>query len=143
VELEPHLDRMEDFLARAERALDHAQAGTLPDFLDDPAECRRCQWYGHTCLPPLSAVGAAVLTDPELEAALVRREALKASASEFETLDKTVKAQLRGVESGIAGPFHIVGKWAKTSRVEVPPDLKKQFTVTNPRGQFRLEITRL
>jgi hypothetical protein len=33
VELEPHLDRMEDFLARAERALDHREAGTLPDFL--------------------------------------------------------------------------------------------------------------
>jgi hypothetical protein len=143
VELEPHLDRMEDFLAKAERAIDHAEASTLPDYLDDAAECRRCTWYGHTCTPPLLTVGATVLSDPELEAALVRRDALKPAADEFSALDKDVKAQLRGVESGIAGPFQIIGKWMKTSRVEVPEALKKQYTVTDPRGQFRLEITRL
>ncbi|HJS76751.1 MAG TPA: hypothetical protein VJ778_05035, partial [Burkholderiales bacterium] len=65
VELEPHLDHMEEFLAKAERVLDHVQGGTLPDFLDDdPSECRRCPWYGHTCNPPLSATAAAILTDP-------------------------------------------------------------------------------
>lgn len=143
VELDQNLDRMEEFLARAERALDHAEAGTLPDYLDDPAECRRCPWYGGTCNPPLSAIGAQLLGDPELEAALDRRETLKAAADEFDALDKDIKAQLRGVESGIAGAFHIVGRWMKTSRVELPPDLKKQYTVSNPKGQFRLEITRL
>src|SRR5262245_30999546 len=61
VELEANLDRMEQFLVKAEHALDHVQAGTLPDFLDDPTECRRCPWYGHTCNPPLSAIGAQLL----------------------------------------------------------------------------------
>lgn len=143
VELDANLDRMEEFLSRAERVLDHRHAGTFPDFLDDAAECRRCPWYGHTCNPPLNAVGAQVLADPELEAALERREQLKAAAEEFSHLDKDIKARLRGVESGIAGAFQIIGKWGKQSRVELPENLKKQYTITDPKGQFRLEITRL
>jgi len=144
VELEPHLDRMEMFLQKAERVLDHIGAQTLPDFLpDDPQECRRCAWYGHTCNPPLSANAAQVLTDPELEAALERREQLKGAAAEYLDLDKQVKAQLRGVESGIAGAFQIRGYWGKQSSVVLPDALKKQYTVTNPKGRFTLEITRL
>jgi hypothetical protein len=143
VELDAHLDRMEEFLTRAERVLDHRHAGTLPEYVDDAHECRRCPWYGHTCNPPLSAVGAQVLTDPDLEAALERREALKAAADEFDDIDKHVKKQLRGVESGIAGAFQIVGKWGKQSKLDLPADLKKQYTVTDPKGRFTLEITRL
>jgi hypothetical protein len=144
VELEPNLDRMEDFLTRAERVLDHVQAGTLPDFLaDDPDECRRCPWFGHTCNPPLSSPAARVFTDPELEAMLERREAIKALGYEFLDLDKQIKTQLRGVESGIAGHFQLRGHWGKQSRLELPEPLKKQYTVTDPKGRFTLEITRL
>lgn len=144
VELDQHLDHMEDFLARAERAIDHVEASTLPDFLQgDAAECKRCAWYGHTCNPPLAAAGAVVLTDPDLQAALARRDELEAGAKEFEKLDKRIKEQLRGVEEGIAGPFVINGRWQKMSRVVLPEDLKKKYTETNPRGQFRIEIVRL
>jgi len=143
VELEANLDRMEAFLVKAERALDHVQAGTLPDFLDDPSECRRCPWYGHTCNPPLSATGVELLTDPELEAALERREQLKAAGEEFNHLDRDLKSRLRGIESGLAGCFQISGRWGKQSRLELPADLKKQYTVTDPKGRFTLEITRL
>jgi hypothetical protein len=144
VELEPNLDRVEEFLAKAERVLDHLAAGTLPDYLpDDPAECRRCPFFGSTCNPPLSAIGATVLSDPELEAALERREQLKAAAHEFTDLDKEIKQRLRGVEIGVAGPFQILGRWGKTSHLELPTDLKQQYTVTNPKGKFTLEITRL
>lgn len=144
VELDRNLDRVEEFLTKAERVVDHVEAGTLPDFLDDdPAECRRCAWYGHTCNPPLTANAATLLTDPELEAALERREALKAAADEYVGLDKDIKAKLRGVEMGIAGKFQIVGRWQKQSRLELPADVKKQFTVTDPKGRFVLDITRL
>lgn len=143
VELDPHLDRMEAFLAKAERVLDHVQAGTLPPFLDDPAECRRCVWYGSTCNPPLSAVGAQILADPELEALLERREQLQAAGKEYWAVDSEVKKRLRGVEMGIAGPFEIRGRWSAYTGVELPPDLKKQYTVTKEKGRFTLEITRL
>ena len=77
VELDQHLDRMEDFLSRAERAIDFVEAQELPPFLEgDPSECKRCSWYGHTCNPPLAAAGAVVRPDPELEAAHERRAEL-------------------------------------------------------------------
>jgi hypothetical protein len=143
VVLDENLDRMEEFLAKSERVLDHVQAQTLPDFIDDAAECRRCAFMGAVCNPPLSAAGAMLLNDPELEAQLERREALKAAGEEFNHLDTQIKKWLRGVESGIAGKFSITGKWSKSSRVELPADLKKQYTVTNPKGKFTLEIARL
>jgi hypothetical protein len=143
VELDPHLDRMEEFLATAERVLDHLDAGTLPAYLDDAAECRRCPWYGHTCNPPLRADAAVILADPELEAALERREALKAAASEYLDLDRQVKQQLRGVEQGVIGHFMVAGRWGKSSRLELPDDLKRQYTRIDPRGRFSLEIARL
>jgi hypothetical protein len=84
-----------------------------------------------------------VLTDPELEKALERREALRAAGREYLDLDADIKRRLRGVESGVIGHFQIVGKWSKSSRVELPPDLKRQYTVTDPHGRFTLEVTRL
>lgn len=144
VELDPHLDRMEDFLTRAEHALDHRAAGTLPDFLvGDAAECQRCPFYGGHCNPPLSHPGTQVLTDPELEALLERREAVRAAGQEYDRLDREVKARLRGVESGVAGAFAIQGKYGKQSRLELPEAIRRQHTIVDPRGRFTLEITKV
>lgn len=144
VELEPNLDRMEAFLVRAEGVLDHVQAGTLPDYHDDAAECRRCPFYGAVCNPPLGATAPTVITDPELEVALERRERFKAAAHEYDQADRIVKEQLRGIEHAIIGPFHVRGKWGKQSKLEgLPPDLTKQYTVTNPKGRFTLDIVKL
>lgn len=144
VELEPHLDRVEDFLTRAERALDHREAGTLPDFLaGDRAECQRCPFFGAVCNPPTSADVATVLTDPELEATLERWHALEAAGDEFNHLDAQLKKQLRGVERGVAGKFAITGTWSKSSRVVLPPDLKSKYTVSDPKGRFTLQIEKL
>jgi hypothetical protein len=144
VELEAHLDRVEDFLTKAERVIDHVQAGTLPDYLpDDPSECKRCPWFGGVCNPPLSATGAVVLTDPELEAQLTRREEIKSIGKEFLDVDRAVKDKLRGVVNGIVGPFSITGKWSKQSTLELPADLKKQYTRTIAQGRFSLQIEKL
>jgi hypothetical protein len=110
VELEPNLDRVEDFLARAETALDHLEAGTLPGFYRDPEECRRCPMFGAICNPPLEYQAAQVLSDPELEADLNRREELLPGFREFESLDKSVKQKLRSIKTGLAGQFLIEGK---------------------------------
>jgi|SRR5436190_4946053 len=142
VELDQHLDRLEDFLARAERALDHRDAGTLPDYVEDPAECQRCGFYGSTCNPPLIHEGAAILNDPELEANLDRREELKPVAKEYDRLDDQIKQQLRGVTEGVAGKFIIKGKWSNQAKLTMPSDVKAQYTVIDPKGRFTLEITK-
>lgn len=143
VDLESHLDRMEDFLFRAERACDHAAAGTLPEYLvGDAVECRRCPFYGSVCNPPLAHPGVTVLTDPDLEALLEARETVREEGQEYDRLDKAVKARLRGIESGVIGHFNITGTWGKTSRVELPADVRKRYTTTDPQGRFTIEITR-
>jgi len=134
--------RMEGFLAKAERAVEHAKAGTLPDYIDDPSECKRCPFYGHVCQPPLQAKGA-VLTDPELEAALEEWWALRESGKRYRDLDEQVKKQLRGVESGVAGHFSITGKWGTQAKLTLPPEIRKQFTIADPKGRFTLEVERL
>ena len=143
VELNAHLDRMEDFLSRAERVLDHVAAGTLPDYSTDATECKRCPFYGGGCNPPIAGAVAQVLTDPALEADLERWHALKPAGKEFAGLDADIKKRLRGIEAGIAGAFSITGTWGKSSRVELPAAIKKQFTISDDHGRFTLEIERL
>jgi hypothetical protein len=143
VELNAHLDRMEDFLSRAERVIDHVGAGTLPDYYEDATECKRCPFYGGGCNPPLVGNVAQVLTDPALEADLERWHALKPAGKEFAGLDADLKKRLRGIEAGIAGAFSISGKWGKATRLELPPAIKKQFTISDDHGRFTLEIERL
>lgn len=142
--LEEHLDRMEEFLSKAERVIDHALAGTLPPFLqNDPNECKRCPFFGGVCQPDLSAKDVTVITDPELEADLQRWHELRPAGKEFNALDTTIKKRLRGIENAIAGAFSIVGKWGRYARVDVPADVKKQYTVIDPKGRFSLEIEKL
>jgi hypothetical protein len=134
---------MEAFLARAERVVDHALAGTLPPFIDDPSECRRCPFMGATCQPNLSAQEIRVLTDPELEAELHRWHELKPAGKEWADLDGRIKKRLRGVMHAIAGPFTISGRWGKSSRTDLPAAIKKQYTVTDDQGRFFLEVEKL
>jgi hypothetical protein len=140
VDLDANLDYIETFLARAEAVLDHVEAGTLPDYHDDPDECARCSFLG-TCNPPLVATSVLqVLDDPELEVALERREELRKPGKAFAELDAEIKQRLRGVTHAVIGQFEIRGAWGRQSRVELPENLKKQYTRVDPQGRFTLEI---
>jgi len=144
VELDQNLDRMEAFLSKAERVLDHVLAGTLPDYLDDPAECVRCPWYGAVCNPPLPAPDAVrLLVDPELEAGIERWHDGRAAGKAWNDLDEEIKGRLRGIESGVIGSFVIKGRWSKSTRVELPEHLRKQYSVTNARGRFTLDVQKV
>lgn len=143
VELEPYLAAMEAFLRDAETAVNHIEVGTLPDFINDVSECRTCPAFGAACNPPTSYAGARVLTDPEFIRILERRHELEAAADEFDHLDKEAKKILRGVESAIAGPFVVSGKWGKSTTYEMPEDVKKQYAKVDPKGKFTVEITKV
>jgi hypothetical protein len=143
VVLDHYLDQMEEFLSKAERVVTHALAGTLPDHHTDAAECRRCPFYGSPCQPDLDALHVNVLTDPEFEAELERWYALKDTGKEWASLDASIKRQLRGVENAIAGPFSIIGRWQKSTKVDLPADIKRQYSVTDPKGRFVLDIEKL
>jgi hypothetical protein len=143
VELEANLDRLERFLQKAETALDHVEAGTLPGFTTEAEECKYCPYMGRTCNPPITHQAADLIIDDELIQKLERREALSEAADEYDALDKSVKEQLRGVDVAIAGPYLLEGHWSKTTKYEIPENIKKQYAVTDLKGKFSLKIVRV
>ena len=143
-----NLDLADKFLDMAERALDHKEAGTYPDYLSDPVECKRCDLLGDICNPPLNwGEGIQIITDESLEQDLEsRQEILDRSEEDLKTLgrlDKKVKKRLRGVEQGLCGPFSIQGKWGQKTSYDLPDEIKKLHKVVNPKGSFTITIERI
>lgn len=156
VTLYDNLDLIESFLSKAERAIDHKEAGTLPDFTTDPDECKYCSFFGSTCNPPLSyGAGAQIITDEET---IQKTERLKeietkvigAGLEEYETLEKWSKKRFRGVGQAIVGSCMVSGKWQRMTRHDVPEEAQKRidaemetYARVDPKGKFFLTITKV
>ena len=151
VYLEEHLDLVEEFLVRAERALDHKESGTLPDYIDDYSECKRCNFLGVACDPPIaSGEGTQIFIDPEEEQKLLRMVELEETAEEYLAIEKWAKGRYRGVEIGIAGSALIQGKWQPNTTYPVSAETKEQirklqepFKKVDPKGKFFLSVTKI
>lgn len=163
VELYPNLDKVENFLQKAERAMNHKEAGTLPDFINDKEECKFCPHFGRNCNPPIDmGPGAKVFTDPDVIEKAERlidleRKLTDEEWTEYNRLDKWSKEQFRGVETGIVGGLLISGKWRKKKELKVPEDKQAEFnkktiayeaevakyTVNNDKGGFQVSLTRV
>lgn len=163
VELYEHIDRMERFLRKAERAMDHKEAGTLPDFTTDAEECKVCDFFGSVCNPPVkTGAGAAIITDPETVTSVERFVELRAKLQEmgleeYEALEAWTKKEFRGITMGLAGGVLIQGKWIKGKKLEAPADViagfeerskllkedMKKFQVEDKESKFKLELTKV
>lgn len=163
VELYPNLDRVEKFLVKSEQAMDHKEAGTLPDYTAEKEECKFCPHFGRNCNPPMDfGAGAQVFTDPEVITKAERFNELERKMtdeewSEFNRLDKWKSQQFRGVETGVAGGLLITGKWKKGKEVTIPEadqadvNLKtiefqqfmEKYTTENPKKQFSVNLIRV
>lgn len=140
----------QEYYKVAAEAMNYKAAGTLPDFIDDPIECKHCDYYGSFCNPPTMTDPAVILSDEELQADLDRYLEIREVGEEFEALEKTVKARLMGVETGICGSALVTGKWSNFTRYDIPElvkgqidELKKPYAVKDPKGAFRLKIERI
>lgn len=99
----------EQLLKKAERVALHVRNDTLPD-RHLSKECQRCQFLP-VCNPPLDyGQGVVMLDNGELEALVRRRIELDQAASEWESLDKEIKAALPKAE----GEF-LIGEYVITS----------------------------
>lgn len=163
VELYPNLDKMEKFLEKAETAMGHKDAGTLPDYTTEKEECKFCPHFGRNCNPPMTfGAGAQVFTDPEVVQKAERLLELEGKLSdeewsEYAKLDKWKGVQFRGVETGIVGGLLIIGKWKKKKELIVPEDKQAEFnaakiafdqvvatyTVEKSEGQFSVKLVKV
>ncbi len=136
VELEKHLDKAEDFLARAEEAMEIRDS--LPEqifsitppeinlpYHDDRSWCRRCNHYQRSCFPPDDQKLGAQILDESIEQMLDRRQELKEAHDECKEIDEDLKEKLRGVETGIVGRWLVTGKW--TSGKKIPKAIRDEY----------------
>lgn len=105
----------EKLIQRAERVKLHVANGTLPD-RHLSKECQRCQFLS-VCSPNIDyGDGVLILSDPELEALVKRREELAEAASEFKAVDKALKSSLPEREGEILIGDFVLTRTAQTRK---------------------------
>ncbi len=88
----------------------HVAEDTLPDCIPwDEQICGDCG-YAHICLPEPKRDALEIKTDPELEAKVRKWFELKPYKSEYESLDKEIKSQLKSQDKIVIGDYFITGK---------------------------------
>jgi hypothetical protein len=150
VNLEEHLEPMEAFLADATVCVDHIEAGTLPDFIQDAAECQRCPMLGSYCQPPSFSTGATIVVDEETIRNVDRWHETREAGEEHEELDKWMKKRFRGIDMALVGNSLLEGHWQRAKKYDVPPEdqqiidgILAKHVRTEPHGKFFLKVTRL
>lgn len=104
----------------------YRESQTLPPPTSDVAQCAHCDFYRRTCQPDIVEQGAAMLADPELEAAVARWFELRPAHREYEGVDRRVKSALRlalpqqPIAMGIVGGYAVTIK-DKPVRAETQP----------------------
>jgi len=109
--LADHVEYVQSLLDKALAINEHVKADTLPDFTTNSDLCKRCDFFGAVCNPPMEGSGEIVV-DPELEEQLTRWYELRELKSEYDALDKNIKGQIKGREM-ILGSFRLSGKWVE------------------------------
>jgi len=112
---------------------EHVAAGTYPDRIQDRSVCKWCD-FRHICLPDEVSAGINITEDPELLDLLERREAVSASASEYEKLDKQIKDHyFNGKSEGdylVGGKYQVKVSLKPRKTANVPDEIKKQYEET-------------
>ena len=116
IRLEEHLDKAEDFMQAAERAVDCKLEGKpLPDFSENPEDCQRCEHRGKSCAPPwFSGEGPFVSKSPELIelVSIVGDEDKAEAAKRYGKARRRILDMTRGKDLVIIGDRTITGRKA-------------------------------
>ncbi len=114
-------------LQKLERVNIHVANKTLPDPIEyDENVCSECG-YVHICTPDRIGKEVEIIDNEELEGLLKRYEELKPSTKEYDEVDKRISEIVNGREKLLVGPYFITGSWRKTTKYNVPADVKTQY----------------
>ncbi len=131
-----HLDYTfaEDLLQKAQKINEYVTKNEYPPQIEyQESICGKCQ-FRHLCMPPTNFEGAKFIDNEELEQKLNRREELKESVDEYKQIDEDVKGQFENItEAYIGKTWRIVGKEQKYNKCDIPPEIKKQYTIQETR----------
>lgn len=118
----------EALIQKAERINAHLKGETLPDRIEFSVGA--CEWcaYSHICLPEHKHEGS-IINDPELEAKLDRRGALKTMKDEYDDLDKEIREAVREKPELVVGNWILKGKWVDKKAYTVEAGRYWQTTI--------------
>jgi len=128
-EIEINLDYElgEKLLQKADIINMHVRRNTLPNPIEwDDNVCSECG-YLHICNPVRIGKEVEIADDDELLDLLIKRESLQQYANEFEEIDGILKERLEGKDKLLIGDYYVTGSWRKTTRYEVPKEIKDQY----------------
>ncbi len=121
-----NLQYAESILQKLERVNSFVAQNELPP-VEQIDECADCGFAKTSCFPGRDfGPGFDFLSDPEIEAKLLRWEELKEPAKEFEDLDKEIKEHFKG-KSAIVGNFKIESREFERVNYAVPDEIKRQY----------------
>ena len=123
-------DYADELLKKAERIYKCLEEEKLPDTCDDISFCENCQ-LSHIC-GNIRRNSTDILIDEELDALINRKQELQPIKSEYEKIDKEIKARVGQREKVLTGQYLIQRK----------SFIKKAYTVPESK-QFRMTIKRL
>jgi len=139
--LEEHLDEAEALVKKAEMIeaiVEGARVGAgwvdaediLPDRLETPKVCRRCE-FEHLCCPTLVwGPGLQEIKSDEVAGALARREELESARTEYTRLDAEVKERFGLGEDEAEGLWIVrgaAGEWEVTAKRDTRGAVRKAF----------------
>lgn len=117
----------EKLLQKADIINMHVRRNTLPNPIEwDDNVCSECG-YLHICNPVRTGKEVDIVDDDELLDMLIKRESLQQYAKEFDEIDSILKERLEGRDKLLIGDYYVTGSWRKTTRYEVPKDIKDQY----------------
>lgn len=130
IEMAFDYDYAESLLQKAERIYKALEDETPPEAAEDISACENCS-LAHIC-GECRRVPADIDLDEELDALINRKQELAAAKSEYEKVDKEIKAKVGERTKVITGQYLIERK----------SFVKKSYTVPES-TQFRMNIKRL
>lgn len=107
----------------------HVANKTYPDRIDDRTVCQYCD-FKHICLPDEHSGAINFMEDAELLELLEAREKLRASAKDYEAVDKKIKDRLETASEGVhlvGGRFQVKVQLVDRKFSNVPDEIKKQY----------------
>lgn len=120
----------EKCLQKAERIYKAVETDTPPDSCEDISICENCNLQ-HIC-GQCKRIPADIEVDGELDELINRKEALKAAKTEYEAVDKEIKARIGEREKIVTAEYLIQRK-----------AIQKQGYTVAPRTEYRVSIKRL
>jgi CRISPR/Cas system-associated exonuclease Cas4 (RecB family) len=114
-EIEMHLDYSfgESLIKKAEAINRHVANDTIPECIPyDDKVCGRCG-YQHVCLPEIKRNAIEIIDEPEMIAKIDRWHDLQTPYSEYNAINKEIKAIFKERDRIIVGDYIITGAWVE------------------------------